>query len=292
MSTSIENPSAYMAWRDAKLAGYPRSAGDIRVSIADLAAPTDAERAAVIDRCRRCGMAIYETSAPLSAEAARADLRRFAATFGLGDIEDHRSAGSDGIVAIEVTAQDGKRGFIPYTNKPLNWHTDGYYNGPGEAIRAMILHCVRPASAGGENALLDPEILYIRLRDHSPALAAAMMHPEAMTIPESVEEDGTTRPVSTGPVFAFDAGGKLTTRYTARARNVIWRDDDDTRAAVAFIDRLLAKEQEPLIIKYTLAAGEGLISNNILHTRTGFENAAGAERLLLRGRYAKRISGT
>ncbi len=292
MSTSIENPAAYKTWRDAKLAGYPASANDIRVTIADLAVPTEAERAAILDRCRRCGMAIYESAKPLSGDDARAELRRFAATFGLWDIEDHRSADSDGIVAIEVTDQSSKRGFIPYTNRPLNWHTDGYYNGPHEAIRAMILHCVRPASAGGENALLDPEIVYIRLRDQNPALAAAMTHPEAMTIPESVEEDGRTRPTSIGPVFAFDAGGKLTTRYTARARNVIWRDDDDTRAAVAFIDQLLAKEQEPLIIKYTLAAGEGLISNNVLHTRTGFENAAGAERLLLRGRYAKRITGT
>lgn len=292
MQTSPENPTAYTAWRNAKLAAYPKSARDIRVRIADLAAPTEAERAEIIDRCNRCGMAIYETAAANSGDEARADLRRFAASFGLGKIEDHRSADSDGIVAIEVTDQSTKRGFIPYTNRPLNWHTDGYYNGPDEAIRAMILHCVRPASAGGENALLDPEIVYIRLYDHNPAFAAAMMHPEAMTIPESVEEDGRARPTSTGPVFAFDADGKLTTRYTARARNVVWRDDPDTRAAVAVLDQLLAKEQEPLIIKYTLAAGEGLISNNVLHTRTGFENAAGAERLLLRGRYGKRICGT
>lgn len=292
MQTSLENTTEYAAWRDAKLAGYPSRASAIRVPVADLGAPTDAERAQIIECCNRCGMAIYETAGSSSGDEARAKLRRFAASFGLGDIEDHRSADADGIVAIEVTQDGGKRGFIPYTNRPLNWHTDGYYNGPGEEIRAMILHCVRPASAGGENALLDPEILYIRLRDHNPAFAKAMMHPNAMTIPESVEEDGRTRPVSTGPVFAFDAHGKLSTRYTARARNVIWRDDDDTRAAVAFIDQLLAKEHEPLIIKYTLAAGEGLISNNVLHTRTGFENAAGAQRLLLRGRYAKRISGT
>lgn len=292
MPTFSENPSDYAAWRDEKLAGYPKSAADIRIAIADLSAPTAAERAAVVDRCRRCGMAIYHSATTESGVEDRKKLRRFAATFGLGDIEDHRSADADGIVAIEVTDQSGKRGFIPYTNKPLNWHTDGYYNGPGDEIRAMILHCIRPARAGGENALLDPEILYIRLRDHDPALAAAMMHPEAMTIPESVEEDGRTRPISTGPVFAIDADGKLTTRYTARARNVIWRADAATAAAVAFIDNLLAKENEPLIIKHTLAAGEGLISNNVLHTRTAFANAAGAERLLLRGRYAQRITGT
>lgn len=290
---NLETKSAYDLWREAKLAAYPRSIDDIRVRVADLAAPTPDEQHAILVACQRCGMALFETSAATDSEAARAGLRRFAAAFGLGALEDHRSADSDGIVAIEVTEQDGKRGFIPYTNKPLNWHTDGYYNAHKDAIRGMILHCVRPAAAGGINALLDPEIVYIRLRDHDPNLLAAMMHPEAMTIPESVEEDGRVRPTSTGPVFAFDPDdGSLSMRYTARARNVIWRDDEDTRAAVAFLDGLLAKEQEPLILKHKLEAGQGLISNNILHTRTAFENGAGSARLLLRGRYRKRVAGT
>lgn len=285
--------ASYRAWRDAKLASYPTSVAELRVKVADLASPTAAERSAIVERCRRCGMALYETTPSPRGDESRARLRLFAASFGLGPLEDHRSADADGIVAIEVTDQGGKRGFIPYSNKPLNWHTDGYYNAPADAIRAMILHCVRPAGSGGENALLDPEIVYIRLRDHNPAFAEALMHPEAMSIPESVEEDGSTRPVSTGPVFAFDApDGRLTMRYTARARNVVWRDDPDTRAAVAYLDKLLAQEQEPLILKHTLAAGEGLICNNVLHTRTGFENAAGAARLLLRGRYSRRIAGT
>ena len=289
----VETDRDYGAWRDAKLAAYPRHIDDVRVRIADLAAPTREEMAAVVDACRRCGLAIYDSSPAADGDSARTGLRRFAAAFGLGAIESHRSAGSDGIVAIEVTEADGKKGFIPYTNKSLNWHTDGYYNAREDAIHGMILHCVRPAAAGGVNALLDPEIVYIRLRDEEPRLLAAMMHPEAMTIPESVEEDGRVRPTSTGPVFAFDPGaGSLSMRYTARARNVIWRDDPDTRAAVAFLDRLLAKEHEPLILRHRLEAGQGLISNNILHTRTAFENGAGAARLLLRGRYGRRVAGT
>lgn len=294
MTMDLVDRAAYQTWRDQKLAGYPRSAADICVKVADLAAPSAAEQGAIADACRRCGMAIYETgTADPDASRQRAALGRFVAAFGLGPVEDHRSADDDGIVAIEVTGEPGKRGFIPYTNRPLNWHTDGYYNAPGEAIRAMILHCVRPAAAGGENALLDPEIAYIRLRDHDPALVAALIHPEAMTIPESTEEDGRVRPTSTGPVFAFDASdGRLSMRYTARARNVIWRDDAETRRAVAFLDALLAREEEPLIMKHRLAAGEGLISNNILHTRTAFEDDPDASRLLLRGRYRKRVAGT
>ena len=156
----------------------------------------------------------------------------------------------------------------------------------------MLLHCVRPAKEGGINALLDPDIIYIRLRDKNPALVAAMMHPEAMTIPESVEEDGSVRSVSKGPVFLIDDAGRLTVRYTARTRNIIWRDDEDTQAAVAYLNRLLTHEEEELIIKYKMAAGEGLLSNNVLHTRTAFENIETARRLLYRVRYRERIAGT
>lgn len=291
---NLTSEAAYRTWRERKLARYPQSADDIRVRIADLAAPTPGEKQAIADACRRCGMAIYEAgSTGAEAGTARAALVQFAAAFGLGPPERHRSAGSDGIVAIEVTESGGKRGFIPYTTRPLNWHTDGYYNGPGEAVRAMILHCVRPAARGGENALLDPEILYIRLRDHEPGLLAALMHEEAMTIPASVEEDGRVRPESTGPVFSFDPeSNHLSMRYTARARNVSWRDDADTRAAVAFLERLLAHGEEPLIIRHRLSAGEGLVSNNVLHTRTAFEDDPGSKRLLLRGRYGTRVAGT
>lgn len=296
---NLHDDFSYATWREAKPAGYPRSLSDCRVTVANLSAPTRAEQNAISASCRRSGMAVYTVlPGPNGADAGaggdvRAALRLFAAASGLGAIEDHRSADADGIVAIEVTSHVTKRGFIPYTKRALNWHTDGYYNGPGEAIKAMVLHCVRPASEGGENALLDPEIAYIRLRDRGRALIAALMHPEAMTIPESVEEDGRARPASTGPVFAIDpSDGSLSMRYTARSRNVIWRDDADTRAAVDCIERLLAHEEEPLILRHQLAAGEGLISNNILHTRTAFEDGPGIGRLLLRGRYRRRIADT
>ncbi|MGD9785027.1 MAG: TauD/TfdA family dioxygenase [Hyphomicrobiaceae bacterium] len=251
-------------------------------------------------------MAVYATPTGPSGEgesgqqgAAESDarmrvaLRAFGDGFGLKVSEDHRSAGEDGIVAIEVTEAPSKRGFIPYTRKALSWHTDGYYNPPEETIRGMLLHCVRPARSGGVNALFDPEIAYMRLRDRDPALVAALMHPEAMSIPEAVEEDGSVRPVSVGPVFIIDPRtGSLTMRYTARARNVVWRDDEDTRRAVAALADILADESDEFMFRYRLEAGEGLISNNVLHTRTAFENEDDAGRLLYRVRYRQRVAGT
>ena len=294
----LNDNSSYAAWREHKLAGYPRDAGDLKVALTCLAAPTAGEKSAIIACCRRANMAVYATPqasaeehAHGSRDATRRDLRLFGAAFGLATMENHRSSDDDGIVAIEVTQAEGKHGFIPYTKRAISWHTDGYYNAADEAIDAMLLHCARPAREGGVNALLDQDIAYIRLRDTNPALVAAMMHPEAMTIPESVEEDGRVRPVSVGPVFIVN-GSSLTMRYTARTRSIHWRDDADTRAAVALLDRLLAHEEEPLIIKYRMEAGEGLVCNNVLHTRTAFENDDDAGRLLYRVRYRERIAGT
>jgi len=291
----LEDNLAYGAWRAWKLEGYPRRVTDLRVPVADLAQLTLEEKSALVARCIRSNMVIYATPPdlePTSDKAMRHSLTQFASAFGLGVMEKHRSAEDDGIVAIEITNAQSKRGFIPYSNKPLSWHTDGYYNQYETPIRAMVLHCVRPAHEGGINALLDPDIAYIRLRDKDKALVAAMLHPQAMTIPESIEEDGSVRPVSTGPVFLIDAAGRLTMRYTARMRNIIWRNDEDTQSAVTLLNRLLTHEEEDLIIKYKMQAGEGLLSNNVLHTRTGFENGDCATRLLYRVRYRERIAGT
>ena len=155
----------------------------------------------------------------------------------------------------------------------------------------MLLHCVRPAQSGGINGLLDPEIAYIRLRDRDPALIEALMHPEAMSIPPHIEADGSERPLAAGPVFAVDPlTGKLITRFTERKRNIVWRDTEETRAAVAALHEILTGD-EPLLFHYRLAAGEGVICNNVMHDRSGFEDdsAPGRGRLYYRARYIDRI---
>jgi hypothetical protein len=290
----LENETAYQRWRAGKLSAFPTCIDDIKVAIADLAKPTEKERNHLLDVVARCNMAIYVSPEQEAAEAdelgLRARLVDFVSHFGLVSVENHRSAEDDGFVRIEVSQKPSKRRFVPYTAKSLNWHTDGYYNSPRTPIRTMLLHCVCPAIAGGENALVDPEIVYIRLRDVNANWLSALMHPEAMTIPPSLEEDGSERPVSVGPVFAIDTEGQLLMRYTARGRNIHWRDTDETRAAVAFLDDLLRGEAEPHVFKARLAGGEGIICNNVLHARTAFDATPSSSRLILRARFANRIS--
>jgi len=157
-------------------------------------------------------------------------------------------------------------------------------------IRSMLLHCVRSASEGGENGLLDHEIAYIRLRDENPGHIAALMQPDAMTIPANEEADGKTRAENTGPVFTLDPDtGGLTMRYTARKRNIRWRGDAATQAAVRALERVLS--EDPLIMRVKLDPGDGVICNNVLHDRIGFETdpRPGPGRLLFRIRSYDRV---
>ncbi len=139
----------------------------------------------------------------------------------------------------------------------------------------MLLHCVRPAVRGGETALLDHEIAYILLRDENPEYVAALMQPDAMTIPANVEQGVEIRPAQTGPVFFIEPGtGNLDMRYTARRRNVEWKQDRLTQAAAAYLGALLEGDCE-YVVRHRLEAGQGIVSNNALHNRSGFENGPG-----------------
>jgi alpha-ketoglutarate-dependent taurine dioxygenase len=184
----------------------------------------------------------------------------------------------------------------------MNWHTDGYYNAPEQKIRAMVLHCVRAAEDGGVNQFLDNEIAYIRLRDENPAYIRALMHPEAMTIPANDAPDGDNRPASIGPVFAVDPEtDKLEMRYTARTRSIEWRDDAMTAEAVAYLTALLASG-DPFIQTVKMQAGTGILCNNSLHNRTGFDRTGStgepsetspesSTRLMMRVRFHNRVKG-
>lgn len=293
---SLDATAAYCRWRDRKLAEAPASLGELEVPVADLERPTAAESEAILDLCRRANMALYRAAEPVADTIeARAKLIAFARHFGLEHYETHRSADVDGMVALEVSDAPSRADFIPYTNRALGWHTDGYYTyeGPSRLIRAMLLHCVRAAREGGESALVDHDILYIRLREENPAYIAALMHPEAMTIPAHIEDDGRERPANVGPVFVVDPDtGALNMRFTARKRNITWRDDPVTKTAVATLERIL--DTDPLVLKGRLDPGQGVICNNVPHLRTAFVDAEGENkgRLLYRIRSYDRVRDT
>jgi hypothetical protein len=82
-------------------------------------------------------------------------------------------------------------------------------------------------------------------------------------------------------------------RYTARTRSISWRDDPLTREAVAFLQSTLEKP-DPLTISLRFEEGQGVLCNNVLHDRTGFDAEAQAfsPRTVYRVRFHNRVKGS
>ncbi|MBK1700373.1 TauD/TfdA family dioxygenase [Thiococcus pfennigii] len=281
----LDNPVGYRDWRARKLANYPRSIEAVRVRVRRLAEPSAAELAAIGARIARCNMALIDCGDPAQVEADA--LLRLGEHLGLRRTDHHLCADANAVSTIRV-AGDGRAGeLIPYTNRPLNWHTDGYYNPPRRAVRAWLLFCRQDAVAGGENALLDHEIAYLRLRDQEPELIRALLDPQTLGVPANEEAGADRREAIFGPVFSWPQGA-LEMRYTARARHAIWPPTPAVTAAREALTRLFSGN-EGFIYRHKLRPGEGYITNNVLHNRSGFD-ANGAERTLLRVRYLDRVS--
>jgi hypothetical protein len=284
----LDDDTGYRRWRAWKLAVRPRTAADLVVDVGDPRALRPAERTALLQRIAHAGVAIYRS--PMT-DADKALPRRLGAQIGLHRLDANWLADEDGISSIAVSERsDGRGGFIPYTDRAIRWHTDGYYHPGGRRIHGMILHCVRPARAGGVTGLLDHEWAYLRLRDTTAAHVRALMQPDAMTIPARTDDDGVARAAQTGPVFSVDpASGALHMRYTARTRSIEWKADAATRAAVACLEQVLADEAAG-VLRLRLEAGMGLVGHNVLHERSAFEDDPAAPRLLYRARFLDRVA--
>ncbi len=286
---SLANDSDYRAWRTTKLANYPKNIDELIVRLEDPRALNTTEISALKNRCQRANMALYY--APDQPVTDKSVPHQFAKQLGLTRLEGNYLADEDGLSSITPHEGDDAHGrgeYIPYTHKPINWHTDGYYNAPDRRILGMLLHCAQDAESGGENALLDPDIAYIQLRDTQPEYVAALMQPDAMTIPARMDEDTIARPLQSGPVFSVDEDqGFLHMRYTARTRSIEWKPDALTQAAIKTLVEIVNGSEH--ILNARLTPGMGLICNNILHTRTAFTDRPERRRLLYRGRYYDRL---
>lgn len=284
-----DNDAAYQAWREAKLRDYPQRIEELVVEVADPRSLTAAEHDALLARCRKTNMAIY--AGPDLGEDKGVP-RLLGRQFGLERLDANLMSDEDEISTLTVAENGEKKGeFIPYTDRPIRWHTDGYYNRPERQILGMLLHCAAPAHEGGANALLDHEILYLLLRDENPDYIRALIQENAMSIPARMDDSGIARPEETGPVFAILPGGQLHMRYTARTRSIAWKQDDATQAAVAAIEKILGQDL-PWKFQHKLEAGMGLLCNNVLHDRTGFVDSPEHKRIMYRARYYDRISQT
>ena len=284
---SLTEESAYQSWRTAKLEDYPCNSEQVKVTVssADL---SEYEYNQLVSICEKINFVIYHLNNPQ--QGNKSFVRRLGNRLGLQTFDDNLCADQDSITSLRVVDSGRHAAYIPYTNRRLSWHTDGYYNADDAQIRGILMHCVQPAAEGGDNLLLDHEIAYIQLRDKNPEYIKALMKHNAMTIPPNIEKGIEIRGEQTGPVFSVDKKGCLHMRFSARTRNIEWFDDEVTREAVLYLNSLLS-ENNPYVFRYRLRAGDGIICNNVLHCRTSFKDdeQSGASRLLYRARYFDRV---
>ena len=286
---SLENEELYRKWSDAKLRDYPESLGDLLVEINDPRQLKESELDAMKRLCRKTNMALYasNTGTDPDPQIPLSMGRRF----GLEGLNKNWLADDSGLTSLTVRNAGPRQHYIPYTNRVIKWHTDGYYNTPDKQIHSLNLHVVQRSASGGENALMDHEIAYILLREKNPDYIRALMSPNVLTIPARIEDGVVARQEQTGPVFSITPTGDLHMRYTIRKNNAVWVDDPLTHEALSYLKDILNNDS-PYVYRGLLEPGMGLVSNNVLHDRAGFTDDAEHKRHYYRARYFTRLAGT
>ena len=276
------DPKALSRWLDARreaYAAHPAGGAAAWIEIGDPRRPRETERRAIADRCARFNLALYRFVRDRTDPDA---LSAFASAMGLERRDRTLDADRHGIASVRVTRNTRRTEMIPFTSRALDWHTDGYYNAPERAVRAVVMHCAAPAASGGETTLLDPDLVYAAMHTRDPALVEALAHPGAMTIPEHEADGKLVRPARTGPVFRFLGDlPRLHMRYTARTRSIRWRPDPTTVRAVSAIKAAIAS-LSGFHVHVRFEAGEGVVCNNVLHRRTAFVDDEGSRREVFR----------
>lgn len=275
---------AARAWCLDKLAAWR---GFLRAPVVEIRDPSRldaAEHRALSARLDAANMAVYRVTG--RHEVDRASLLEFGRRFGLEHAERNLCADEDAVSEITASDDPGRQRYIPYTRRALSWHTDGYYNPPSRAIGAFVLHCVQPAESGGENRFIDHEVIFALLSLDDEAPVEALFDDDALAIPANVDGEMELRERSVGPVFN-QRGGTLVMRYSARQRNIQWKQSADVIAAAAAIGRSLQNTE--LVLDCRLEAGMGVITRNVLHRREAYVDGPATPRLLYRVRYTDTI---
>jgi len=175
----------YPQWREFKLSQAMVSSSLEALPVKNPYSLTDEEIEALNRSCEINNFALYRMQeSDLSSKSA---IGAFSKQLNMQTLDKNLCADNDSITSLQVMNLGRAKGYIPYTSHALNWHTDGYYNRLQEHIRSFLLHCVQPAASGGENMLINHELIYILLNDKDPGLISALSQNDALTIPANIE---------------------------------------------------------------------------------------------------------
>ncbi len=280
----LENQTEYQKWRTHKLSLYPINLNKLSVSFNNKNIDNDKINK-LKDIVKKYNFAIYDFTSKLNDN----HLQNFCTKLDLINFVSNLLADSKGISTItdQVNTKSKLSGieYIPYTNKQLNWHTDGYYYPINTSVKSFLLHCMLPAKSGGENILLDHEIIYIYLRDHNHDFIKILMQNNIMEIPKNKNIKNSQSII--GPVFYTDEDGFLNMRFTSRQQNIIWQKNDMIKQIKDFIYSFIMEDNK-YKFNVLLKENQGYVANNILHKREEYTDGKN-KRLLKRLRFSKRI---
>jgi alpha-ketoglutarate-dependent taurine dioxygenase len=278
----LENEGAYQAWRARKLKIRQELAADKVFQLDHEARLPQTQLEQVRRQVGAFNFALFQSEA----EIDKFEFVALNRQFGLNRLDSNLGADADSVTSLRVVGDADERAqYIPYTNRALNWHTDGYYNPHDRRINAFALYCVNQAERGGGNYLFDHELMYILIRDRAPELLAALMANDLMLIPPNIQDNQVIRAEESGPVFSIHpVSCGLHMRYTSRPRNIVWKSDKRSEQALNLVREILM--DSGAVIELRLQNNQGVVCNNILHGRQAFHDQVEQPgRLIYRARY-------
>jgi len=283
----LNNLDKYKRWRDGKLANAGTKIEACLIEISNPFKLSRSEKDRIKILCQHNNFALFNIEQQNNYPQAIIAINK---QLGLTDYDSHLYAQDQGLAHITQSVKKDQAEFIPYTDKAIGWHTDGYYNTMAQRIRAFSLFCVTPANRGGDNQWIDQQMVYLQLREFNPDIAKVLTHIHAMSIPEHIVNGVVRRKTSIGAIFFIDeSSSQLYMRYTQRKKNIKFLDSQEVKQAVSVLDAHLSVTTE-YHFSHTMTANQGMLCNNILHKRSGFINNPLNPRLLLRGRYFNRLN--
>ena len=259
----------FIEWASKKDLDIPSNINDLKVSISDINHVSKAEISQIKQKLTKFNCCIYASGTNLDDNSK---IMRFAQSLGMRTFDSHNIDDS-AISTISADKNENNMRYIPYTNKGLNWHTDGYYD--SKPIFSWLLHCIEPALSGGENFLLDHELAireYILKYDDIIYLT----NNETFSIPT---DEVAKREITSNYVCDMNNEyKKLHMNFSMRKENIIVNKDSES--AMSKLIKIIKEDCKKYHLTYKLSKSEGIVSNNILHGRNAFKDGRVMRKIL------------
>jgi hypothetical protein len=259
----------FIEWAAKKDLDIPSNINDLKVSISDINHVSKAEISQIKQKLTKFNCCIYASGTDLDDNSK---IMRFAQSLGMRTFDSHNIDDS-AISTISANKDENNMRYIPYTNKGLNWHTDGYYD--SKPIFSWLLHCIEPALSGGENFLLDHELAireYILKYDDIIYLT----NNETFSIPT---DEVAKREITSNYVCDMNNEyKKLHMNFSMRKENIIV--NKDSGSAMSKLIKIIKEDCKKYHLTYKLSKSEGIVSNNILHGRNAFKDGRVMRKIL------------